>query len=183
MVQNDKKVTSLSKTPFYINGTQVGALSFQSGQVACLNHKLCKANGCRALDGHHVLGCDYKKQKEVKEQNRKVAQKKSFLRKLQNKADTVNGIRLMLKARAERENLGYCNRFNQSGIPCVGCRFSPCSEWEHLMETTLSESVYKELPDAIRKKNQRSRGAAAGAKRKGKPLEGEVSMSEDDEDL
>jgi hypothetical protein len=183
VVQNDKKVTSLSKTPFYINGTQVGALSFQSGQVACLNHKLCKANGCRALDGHHVLGCDYKKQKEVKEQNRKVAQKKSFLRKLQNKADTVNGIRLMLKARAERENLGYCNRFNQSGIPCVGCRFSPCSEWEHLMETTLSESVYKELPDAIRKKNQRSRGVAAGAKRKGKPLEGEVSMSEDDEDL
>ena len=142
---------------------------------------------CRALDGKHVATCDFKAQKERAEQDRLLAQKASFMRKVQNKPGAVNAIRLMLKARAETEQEGYCNRFNQSGIPCAGCKFYPCSQWEELMEEDLAQSIYKDMPNAIRTKNKRAkpagRGRAGGLHRRGPPLQGCVLVDDEEDEF
>ena len=50
------------------------------------------------------------------------------------------------------------------------------------MESTLAESIYKDMPNVIRKKNKGvSRGGRAGAKAKGPAFAGDVSDMSDDE--
>ena len=135
-----------------------------SGQVHLINHKLCKAENCRAIDGQHVVGCDYKERKAYKERIKVVAQRKQFASRLKENAQQVQGVRKMLKIRAEKEGLTYCGRYNQSGVPCTACKHFPCNSWDKLMQTTLSESVYAKMPDTAR---GRHGGAKAPTRRGG----------------
>ena len=63
----------------------------------------------------------------------------------------MHAVRIMLKKKAMAGANGYCQRFNTTGIPCFPCKFSPCEEWEELMGTTLSNTIYKDMPDAVRR--------------------------------
>ena len=63
----------------------------------------------------------------------------------------MHAVRIMLKKRAMAGANGYCARFNTTGIPCYPCKFSPCEEWDELMETMLSNTIYKEMSDAVRR--------------------------------
>ena len=75
VADNEKRVKALEPTPLFIGGAAIGKLSFMSGQVHLVNHKLCKAENCRAIDGQHVVGCDYKERKAYKERIKVVAQR------------------------------------------------------------------------------------------------------------
>ena len=181
IAKNEKQVKALAPTPLFIGGTAIGKLSLMSGQVHLVNHKYCKAENCRAIDGQHVVGCDYKERKAYKEKIKAVAQHKQFSAKLKENAQQVQGVRKMLKVRAEKEGLVYCGRYNQKGVPCTACKLFPCNSWDKLMQTTLSESVYANMPDA-------ARGRHGGAKKptrrggRGKPEKRAVSAGFSDDD-
>ena len=187
VVKNEKQVKALAPTPLFVGGAAIGKLSLMSGQVHVVNHKYCKAENCRAIDGQHIVGCDYKERKAYKEKIKAVAQRKQFSSKLKENAQQVQGVRKMLKIKAEKEGLGYCARYNTSGVPCTVCKFFPCNSWEKLMQTTLSESVYANMPDAARgrhgvaKKPTRRREGGKGEKRAvAVGFSDEDSMDEDD---
>ena len=191
VVKNEKQVKALAPTPLFIGGVAIGKLSFMSGQVHVVNHKYCKAENCRAIDGQHLVCCDYKERKAFKEKIKAVAQRKQFSAKLKENAQQVQGVRKMLKVRAEKEGLGYCARYNTSGVPCTACKFFPCNSWEKLMQTTLSESIYSNMPEAARgrhggaKKPARRGGGRGGGDKAEKRavatgFSDDDSMSEDD---
>ena len=171
VVKNEKQVKALAPTPLFIGGAAIGKLSFMSGQVHVVNHKYCKAENCRAIDGQHVVGCDYKERKEFKEKIKVVAQRRQFSATLKENAQQVQGVRKMLKIRAEKEGHVYCGRYNQKGVPCTACKLFPCNAWDELMQTTLSNSVYANMPAAARgrhggAKKPTRRGGGKGEKRK-----------------
>ena len=100
-----------------------------------------------------------------------VAQRRQFSATLKENAQQVQGVRKMLKIRAEKEGHVYCGRYNQKGVPCTACKLFPCNAWDELMQTTLSNSVYANMPAAARgrhggAKKPTRRGGGKGEKRK-----------------
>ena len=93
----------------------------------------------------------------------------------------MHAVRVMLKKKAMAGANGYCQRFNTTGIPCFPCKFSPCEEWEELMETTLSNTIYKDMPDAVRRAAGRGKVKHAYRGARGKGGNKAAAAEDDDE--
>ena len=102
---------------------------------------------------------------------------KSFSKTLEVNAAAVQGVRKLLKA---KYNGSLCQRFERSGVPCYDCKWGPCRDWEELVETELSATVYAKMNDNIRpKKSTRgSRGKRPDRQRGKENEESEEEMSE-----
>ena len=147
---NPKGITAFPEVPTFLDGNIIGKHDFSRGQIAIMKHKVCKDGECRSIDGACIPSCKARILSNKMDENKEVAIKKAFVRKLDENKDQVQSLRGMFKKQAAAHG-GLCMRYNKSGIPCYPCKFYPCEDWDNLMDTTLSNTIYKELPDALRR--------------------------------
>ena len=165
---NEKNVTALAPTPFYYVGTdQFGNLSSEKKQVGLIGSTICKNDECRAIDDAHVPGCNPSKVQARADELRRAAKVKSFQRRLASQPEQTTKIRHVLARKAAAQGDTFCKAFNKAGIPCGSCKNYPCKEWDELVESLLSTSIYKLMPDGLRT-TATGRGRRAGKSRGGK---------------
>jgi hypothetical protein len=175
---NEKGVKTIAETPLMLTpDIKLGELSLSRRRVQMLNGKACKDDKCRGFNGFHKLTCAASKIHAEQKRARVVAETKSFSKTLEVNAAAVQGVRKLLKA---KYNGSLCQRFERSGVPCYDCKWGPCRDWEELVETELSATVYAKMNDNIRpKKSTRgSRGKRPDRQRGKENEESEEEMSE-----
>lgn len=182
VTNNTNGLTSVPEIPMFLDGIIIGTHDISRGQISILKHKVCRDPQCRSIDGACVPACKATSLKGQMAGNKDVAIKKAFTEKLNANQDVVQSLRGVLKKKAVASGNGYCARFNKTGIPCYPCKFSPCEEWDELMETMLSNTLYKDMPDAVRRAAGRGRMPHARRGARGKGDKKPTAWPDDDDD-
>ena len=179
---NEKGVKSVAKTPLMLNEqVKLGELCLSRRGIEVLNAKCCRDDACRGFNGFHELSC---KENEVKDQMRKnknVAITKSFKGLMQENSQQVLGVRSMLK---DKYGPAFCHKFSKAGIPCIEgkCNMKPCAEWDTLVASELSSTIYAKMPDSVRGGSRGRRGG--GSKRfNGRGGKGKENETDNDDDF
>lgn len=149
---------------------QLGLLTTTDGRMIVMgkeNGKVCKDDSCRGICGHHEASCKVDAILKVASGDRSGAIKKTCVEKMQKDSESILAIGQLVKSKYLTNR---CKTYMNTGITHKEgyCPRGPCCDWEEMMENELADSVYKDLPDSLRKdppgKPARVRGSRGGQK-------------------